>query len=126
MLVLLVGCTTGPAVMSDSDTTVVVSATDDEGMDAQYEGVIAITASGCWGIAERVGATPRDVLWPSGTSLRSDGLHVPSVEDPLEIEDRVVAAGGWVESDLTGAPENPCWNDSTEVFVAWQLERVGP
>ena len=116
---LVSGCaTTTPKMQTWGDTSAMVSWTDQSGMDALLTGEVAID-SGCWAVTDDDG-TPRPVIWPKGTTLDDEGLHVPGLGEALQPGTMVEAGGGDVgTSSLGDLPD--CWDPGTPVFLSWSV-----
>lgn len=116
---LVSGCAmTTPTMQAWEGTSAMVSWTDQSGMDALLTGEVTID-SGCWAVTDDDG-TLRPVIWPKGTTLDDEGLHIPGLGEALAPGTMVDVGGGEVgTSDLGDLPG--CWDPGTLVFLSWNV-----
>jgi len=94
-------------------------------MDAQFDGVLARTDSGCLGLAGADGVTP--VVWPNGTTLRADGNAIRYRNQELPLGAEVTSTGGEVPDLAEFVDEVPaeCGGEGSRGIVLRDVSPAG-
>ena len=117
---VLTGCAAGVTVTGSGSPALIIDDGFLTGDQALIQGTLAVTESGCVGIAGAGGET-YPAVWPRGTALLSGpdtAIHVPGV-GAVRIGDEVEGAGGYYDVGTTPALDNVAER------CDWQGEVIG-
>ena len=111
MALILSGCGASsegsPDVVSENGTIALVRVGDKGGMDAGFEGTVAIGPGDCLSLKSG-DASPIALLWPRGTSLAAGGVKIPDLDERVSVGAKVSGAGGEILQPKThGYPNIP-------------------
>jgi hypothetical protein len=109
-VVALSACSSGPSpsTHSEAGVTLLVAARSGEAMDMGIRATLAITPSGCVGLAGPDGSV-RLAIWPKGSRLVENGaaLRIGGDGPTVQIGDSVEAGGGSIDLPSTDYSDIP-------------------
>ncbi|WP_402374966.1 hypothetical protein [Isoptericola rhizosphaerae] len=114
---------------SNGDLTALVQIADLGGMDAGFEGILAVNPEGCLGLLPPDGQGEVEVVvWPAGTRLTDEGELRSPTGETFAVGDEFSAGGGILE-DLRadkGDVVADCVADGEPGAVMHSVGPVGP